>query len=246
MRHILVLDDDEVMRDLLQALLSMEGYKVSIADSGPEAMRMLPGTPPFDLILTDLHMPGLEGDALLSALRRYMHSSTLLLGISASAPDSSTRAHLDAFLQKPFDTDELHGAIRAAQGDTEIDTTLMYAGEASPAESQEAAPLDENIFSALCRTFPLSQLGELYAMTLADIDKRLARMQDAANAGDLATTRREAHTIKGSSGFVGATELQKLAAIIEGGLTLNTSAMAEIPSACLRLRRMLDRKLQPA
>jgi CheY-like chemotaxis protein len=243
MQHILVLDDDELMRDLLHALLSMEGYEVTEAGSGAEAARLLPGTPTFDLILADLHMPGLEGEALLNSIRNTKHDRTLLIGISATAPDNNVRARLDGFLQKPFDTDELHEAIRAAQGGTEINSPHIHA----EAERQhEAAPLDENIFSALCRTFPLSQLGELYAMTLADIDKRLARMQDAANAGDLATTRREAHTIKGSSGFVGATELQKLAAIIEGGLTLDTSAMAEIPSACLRLRRMLDRKLQPA
>ena len=248
MRRILVLDDDEVVRSLLEVLLGMEHYEFTGAGSGDEALRLLPGEPAFDVVLTDLHMPGQQGEALIRDLRGAMDSRTLLVGISASAPPESTRLLLDGFVPKPFETHRLAQVILAAQQD-------RAGGSSSSGQRREfvfaeepvaEVALDESIFNALARSIPLGQLGELYRMTLADIDKRLSRIQTAANAGDLGTAQREAHTIKGSCGFVGATELQTLAASIEDGSTFDLAALAEIPSACLRLRRMLESKLQAA
>jgi CheY-like chemotaxis protein/HPt (histidine-containing phosphotransfer) domain-containing protein len=245
-QSVLVLDDDEVMRDLLEALLSLEGCQVTTASTGEEALTALQAHRAFDLVLTDLHMPGLEGEELVTALRRAISRKALLLGTSANEPSTEILAQLDAFLPKPFDALQLQEAIEAAaQGHASgrrAATTANPTAHDNP--GPHAAPLDDTIFQSLLKIIPRAQLGKLYEMTLGDIEKRYARMQAAAAADDLTDLKREAHAVKGSCGMVGATELQSLATTIEGGTTLNTSALAEIPAACDRLRRMLDDKLQ--
>lgn len=67
-RRILVVDDQESMRVLLKDMLKVMGYEVSVAEGGEEALTLMSGTQ-FDLLLTDLNMPGMDGTALLKAVK---------------------------------------------------------------------------------------------------------------------------------------------------------------------------------
>lgn len=246
-KNILIVEDDEVMRGLLDALLSLEGYHLTLVDSGEKGLHTLGADAGFDLVLTDLHMPGLEGEELARALRAAIPDHVLLIGMSGSAGDIDVLAQLDGFLLKPFDGTALREAIETAIQHRALESSpLKPINDLSSATkvAEEIAPLEDGIFRSLMKMIPASQLGTLYEMTIGDVEKRHARMQTFANTGDLASVQTEAHAMKGSCGMVGALELQALAAEIEGGTTLNTFALAEIPAACLRLRRMLDAKLQ--
>lgn len=108
--HVLILDDDEILRDLLQALLTAEGFHVTLAASGNAALRLLGGES-FDLVLTDLHMPGLEGAELARQLRRAIPEESLLVGMSSTEPEKDLDLLLDSFLLKPFDIQLLRDAI---------------------------------------------------------------------------------------------------------------------------------------
>lgn len=244
-RRILVIDDDEMMRDLLHALLQLHGYEVSSVDRGEAALETLRNDSGFDLVLTDVQMPGLNGTDLVSALRRAKPAHALFFGMSGSRPDSALRATLDAFLLKPFDAATLQQTIEQARSEAVLGTSTAVPAGAEPLAAAPLHPLDTSIFDSLSSLIPPHQLGDLYELTLKDVAKRLERIEGAVNSGDLRAAQREAHAIKGSCGMVGAAELQSLAAAIEDGTTPNTSAIAQIPSACLRLRRMLDAKLQP-
>ena len=242
-RRVLVLDDDEVMLSLLDALLSREGYQVTLADSGAAGLQALAGGLEVELVLTDLQMPGSEAEALAGSLRRAMPHGAVLLAMSGTTPEASLRAAFDGFLLKPFDAQALTGAEQAAR---EAGSTRVAETSAQPPETADdsAAPvLDGAIFESLLRIIPGPKLGELYQMTLADILERYARMVTAADQEDLVTIKREAHATKGSCGMVGALELQEIAAEIEEGTSVCTSAIAEIPAACERLRRMLKSQL---
>ncbi len=243
--RILVVDDDEIMRDLLNVLLSLEGYAVALAHSGENALECLGKNEAFDLVLSDVHMPGLEGYALASALRGALPPSTLLLGMSGREPSPEVRSLFDAFLLKPFDVQLLRHAIDVAQGNKDAANSLANAGESSSlyAAAPPVAALDEKIFGSLAGMIAASKLSELFAMALIDIEKRHERMIAAAAGDDLETVHREAHAIKGSCGMIGASELHQLAAAVEEGTTLNIVALAEIPRACLRLQRMLTIKI---
>lgn len=105
MKHILVIDDDIYIGDLLQEALEGEGYRVSRAYSGTEAALALDRSRP-DLILLDLMLPGLSGEALLPRL-----AGVPVIVVSARAdPDSKTALLLNGasdYVTKPFVLREL-------------------------------------------------------------------------------------------------------------------------------------------
>ena len=255
--HILVVDDDEVMGELLCALLSSEGYQVSCAGSAEEAYQCLgqmPHTP--EVILCDINLPGTRGGELartLAGSRRAgdLPAGTLLLGMSASAPKDEEAGSFDGFLLKPFSGEEFTARLqriragkdqaREADGGQEGGETESYAEP--DAESGRRPPLEERTFAQLRSKLEDGQLRELYEMTVDDVQKRVKRMAAAAQSGDAAAVRQEAHTIKGSCGMVGAAELQELAAATEGGSAVDTGALEKFDRACQRLRRMLEERL---
>jgi DNA-binding NtrC family response regulator len=67
-RRVLVVDDQESMRVLLQDMLEVIGYGVVLAEGGEQALSILQGSQ-FDLVLSDLNMPGMDGTALLRAIK---------------------------------------------------------------------------------------------------------------------------------------------------------------------------------
>lgn len=250
--RVLILDDDEVMRELLEALLSMQGYSVRLADSGTAALSLLRDEAPFDLVLTDLQLPELSGRALAEQLRTAAGPNCLLLGMSGRLALEEERRVLDGFLTKPFDMAKFEAAVQSAQSKHGASPASDPGEEHSTARGvvedpgPVAPPLNEDIFGSLAKTLPVAQMLELYDLTLTDVTRRHARMQELAAAGDLEAVQREAHAVKGACGMVGASELQALSAAAEGGTTINIAAISEFPAACMRLRRMLDAKLQTA
>jgi DNA-binding NtrC family response regulator len=67
-RRILVVDDQESMRTLLQDMLEVIGYEVTLSEGGDQALSLVQSSN-FDLVLSDLNMPGMDGAALLKAIK---------------------------------------------------------------------------------------------------------------------------------------------------------------------------------
>ncbi len=67
-RSILVVDDQESMRTLLQDMLEVIGYEVTLAEGGEQALALLESNE-FNLVLSDLNMPGMDGSALLRTIK---------------------------------------------------------------------------------------------------------------------------------------------------------------------------------
>jgi len=100
---ILVVEDDEVIRDLLQALLEDEGYTVRSASNGLEALASVDLVRP-DLIITDLVMPKLDGFGFRQAARKVGCDARFIL-MSAMARVGPWQDAV--FLPKPFEVDQL-------------------------------------------------------------------------------------------------------------------------------------------
>lgn len=107
MGRILVVEDDPDLAKMLARILGHEGYAVATCSDGAAALRHLEAEP-VDLLITDLMMPGMEGEELLFELRRRDHPMPVIL-ISASAVRAQVadRLKVEASLSKPFDTEEL-------------------------------------------------------------------------------------------------------------------------------------------
>lgn len=240
--HVLVIDDDEVMREILPALLGTSEGEIEVMGSGSEAIARLKRSPAPQVILSDLQMPELSGAALMSALREAA-PGTPLVGMSATRPADEVLRGLDGFVLKPFTAADLAQAIEDARKRGARAALPVEATAHPPASESEQQPvLDEDIFGKMASCLKPADLLQVYELTLSDVLERHKRLEDHAAAGDLDAVKREAHAIKGVCGMMGARELQHLAAATEGGTTVNTSAISDFPAACSRLRRMLDAK----
>ena len=108
--HILLVDDDEAAVHLLKEVLERERYRVASATSVPEALKQLGEQSPFDLVLTDLRMPGASGMDLLRVVRdRFPRSIEIVLTAfgDATAAGEAIRAGAHDFISKPYDLMEL-------------------------------------------------------------------------------------------------------------------------------------------
>ena len=118
--RILIIDDSRAMRAFVRvALETEEPLLITEAPSGVEALRILPRER-FDLVITDLNMPGINGLEVVAFMRRLeAHRMTPLLIITTeAAPRDRERAlglGADAYLTKPFDADALREAVRVAR-----------------------------------------------------------------------------------------------------------------------------------
>ncbi|MEL6170851.1 MAG: response regulator, partial [Pseudomonadota bacterium] len=112
--HLLIVDDDERIRDLLRKFLARNGFLVSAARDADHAQRILSGLE-FDLIVLDVMMPGLDGVGLTKALRETIETPILLLTAKGETSDriKGLEAGADDYLPKPFEPKELLLRINA-------------------------------------------------------------------------------------------------------------------------------------
>lgn len=112
--HLLIVDDDERIRNLLQKFLIRNGYLVSAARDAAHARRILLGLD-FDLIVMDVMMPGEDGVSLTRHLRETRTTPVLLLTAKGETEDRilGLEAGADDYLGKPFEPKELLLRINA-------------------------------------------------------------------------------------------------------------------------------------
>ncbi|MEM6412639.1 MAG: response regulator, partial [Pseudomonadota bacterium] len=112
--HLLIIDDDERIRDLLRKFLARQGFLVSVARDAQHARRILSGLE-FDLLVMDVMMPGEDGVALTRALRETITTPILLLTAKGDTADriAGLEAGADDYLPKPFEPKELLLRINA-------------------------------------------------------------------------------------------------------------------------------------
>ena len=105
--HILVVDDHASVRTALQVVLEDAGYAVTTATDGREALQCILTERP-DLVLTDLHMPVMDGRELLAALRaRALEVPVVLMSLDADVRTVAQRVQAAGALPKPFALDHL-------------------------------------------------------------------------------------------------------------------------------------------
>ncbi len=114
---ILVVDDEDVIRELLTEVLSEEGYAVTTAASGPEAMRILEEADDFILLFTDIMMPEMTGLELIREARK-LRSSIIPIVMTAYATIETARAAVKEgaydYVLKPFSLSEVKLAVSNA------------------------------------------------------------------------------------------------------------------------------------
>jgi len=115
--RILVVDDEESMRDVLRRLLSAEGYSVSLAENGMKALALLEQER-FDFLLCDIRMPGMGGLELLREITsRKIPGTAIMMSAFGTVETAVEAMKLGAYdyISKPFMSDEILLTLRKAK-----------------------------------------------------------------------------------------------------------------------------------
>lgn len=112
--RILVVEDEECVRDLLHDLLTLWGYEAETASTGAEGLARL-AQDRYDLIVTDHSMPGVTGLDLVRTVRRDDRDVGIIMLTAAAGDVGAHRQHLGfTLLEKPCPPDQLESAVRRA------------------------------------------------------------------------------------------------------------------------------------
>jgi two-component system response regulator PilR (NtrC family) len=263
--HILVVDDELSMRELLEVLLAKEGYKATCVKNGRDAISMIKKTV-FDLLLCDIRLGDITGIDVLKALREQ-NQDTVVIMISAYA---STEAAVEAmnegaydFVPKPFDNEELKKTIKNALSlrtiehekeilDDELKKTLHFE------KIVGNSPVMRNIYNlirqvAKTRTSILitgeSGTGkELIAKAIHDESKRKEKPFVVVNCGGIPETLMESELFGHKKGsFTGATQDKKglFEAADKGTIFLDEIGELTLPIQVKLLRAVQERVFKP-
>jgi CheY-like chemotaxis protein len=112
--RILVVDDNDALRENLIEALQLEGYEVAEAADGAKALARLGEDPSFGVVLLDLMMPGMDGREILQRIRQdpRLGAVRVVLTTGHTGPRARAGLHADAYLTKPFGVRELLAALR--------------------------------------------------------------------------------------------------------------------------------------
>src|SRR6476661_8151601 len=243
-KSILVVDDEKNQREILEEILSGEGYDVTTASSGEAAMKFVADRH-FDLVLTDLKMTGMSGLDLLKNLTDFDKSIIVILLTAHGSVDSAVDAmRLGAFeyLQKPYDSEKLLETVsRALKKLTTLDAEIV---SVSP-EMDKVKKLLLKIAKSSSTVLVRGESGtgkELIARSLHKNSERSNEVFQAVNCAAINENLLESELFGHEKGsFTGAVAEKKgLFEVADGG----TLFLDEIGELDISLQAKLLRALQ--
>ncbi len=126
--HLLVVDDDALVRESIELELLDAGYQVTTASDGPAAIRAA-HQQRFDLVVSDIRMPGMPGLEVLAQLKSLRPELKTIVITGYASPDTpieALRMRVDDYLMKPFDGEVLLSSIRKALLGTPQDSDYLH------------------------------------------------------------------------------------------------------------------------
>ncbi|OEF97385.1 response regulator transcription factor [Desulfuribacillus alkaliarsenatis] len=163
MEKILIIEDEEKIARFIQLELEYEGYQVEKALNGRDGLEMVKAQP-FDLVLLDLMLPGLNGIEVLRRIRQFSNQPVILLTARDSVMDKVTGLDggADDYITKPFAIEELLARIRAtlrkaSANNTAVTSHVLRAGPLELDASRRRACVYDTVLDLTKREFDLLQ-----------------------------------------------------------------------------------------
>ncbi len=116
MASVLIVDDERSMREFLKILLEKEGHSVVTADSGEAGLKKIDNEK-FDVVVSDIRMPGISGIELLESIKQENPELPVILITAFASPDDAVTAMKNGafdYISKPFNVDEIKSVISSA------------------------------------------------------------------------------------------------------------------------------------
>jgi len=215
---LLLAEDHPVNREVLTGQLNLAGFFVDTAADGTSALEKF-GANRYGLVLTDLHMPGLDGYQLTAAIREFEQSAgrprTPIIALTADVVrehvERCLASGMDDYLSKPVTIRQLVEKLR--QWLPQLDWEVTPRADPAVAPPQARPPVDQ----ALLRQFGNGDAGktrQLLALYCRSAEDDLLALDEAERRGDGALAG-VAHRIKGAALMIGANEVAEIAKLIE-------------------------------
>ena len=234
-RRILLAEDNITNQKVAVKLLERQGHRVDAVANGLEALRALRERP-YDLVLMDVQMPEMDGFEATKQVRRpgsgVRNPRIPIIAMTAHAMkgdrERCLEAGMDDYVSKPIQPEALAAAIARWEGpepeESAVEDPALPAAQSPAAREPQpyVPPAEEQAAPPFGRETLLTRLGgdeevfdEIVQIYLEDLPGLLESMATSLQSGDTVTLRRNAHSLKGSSGTVGATHLQAAAFALE-------------------------------
>ena len=250
--EVLVVEDNLINQQVAQEILEDAGARVDIVEDGDQAYRKIcVEKAHFDVVLMDLHMPVMDGYVSTSLIRENFGADDLpIIAMTANAMRGERDKCLDAgmndFIAKPIEVDHFYTTLlkwipayrlRQGQADQHLDSrgASEQGGEtpatppATPKEGELPDTLDGfDVEDGLDRMLGRPELYLKFLFKLADDHgEDAALVRDALAQGDHDTAHRLAHTVKGVSGNLSATDLYQAATDLSNSIKDGTGNVSE-------------------
>ena len=217
--RILLAEDNPMNQKLAVALLKKAGYTVDAVDNGRLAVEAA-NRRAYDLILMDVQMPEMDGFEATKVIRRKQEGKKCppIVAMTAHAMkgdrEKCLQAGMDDYLAKPIEPQELFDAIAKWTGASDPQETMVGRGESGVGQSTPHLPID--LKAALDR-FDGDQefLRDMLLEFLDSASGQLKTLEKAAARGDAGLIEREAHSIKGAAGNLGAAAIADVSLKLE-------------------------------
>ncbi|MDQ3942733.1 MAG: response regulator, partial [Actinomycetota bacterium] len=207
--HVLVAEDNAVNQKVAVRMLERLGYRADVAANGLEAVEALSHIP-YAAVLMDVQMPEMDGYEATKEIRRRegddRHTPVIAMTANAMEGDreKALEAGMDDYVSKPVKPEKLelvlgHWILQRESSETEV--TLDERALAGLRELQQEGEPDF--------------VGELIELFLHDAPPQLAALRDAIEEEDADSVERISHTLKGSSGSMGAKTMAEICAELQ-------------------------------
>src|ERR687894_460648 len=248
-KSILVVDDEKSKREILEMILTSEGYEVTTAASGEAALRIV-REKRFDLVLTDLKMTGMDGIELLKRLLTFDSSIIVILLTAHGSIDSAKEALRHGafdYLEKPYDQEQLLETINRALTKLEVlDSEIISDSPEMEAVKKMILKVARSNSTVLIRGE--SGTGkELIARAIHNQSPRATEMFQAVNCAAINENLLESELFGHEKGsFTGAINEKKgLFEIADGGtLLLDEIAEMDVSLQAKILRALQEKQIR--
>jgi signal transduction histidine kinase/FixJ family two-component response regulator/HPt (histidine-containing phosphotransfer) domain-containing protein len=207
--NILLVEDIPANHLVTSTLLRREGHRVDVAESGPEALRMV-AERPYDLVFMDLIMPGMNGYETTRRLRTLPGPAghvTIVALTANTAPEDRARclnAGMNDMIGKPVRPAELNEVLSRI-----LRPATRPAGPGAAATKAEVDVLDMERFADLQRGLPAATLAVIVDQCLQDIQERIPHLHAALGKADPAGIESSAHALAGMAATYGFVAIER-------------------------------------
>jgi CheY-like chemotaxis protein/HPt (histidine-containing phosphotransfer) domain-containing protein len=259
--RILLVEDNVTNQMVAMGLLENLGYQADMVDNGHDALKAL-GRTPYDLVLMDCQMPGMDGFDTTAMIRDpgsgVLNHRVPVIAMTAHAMkedrDKCFAAGMDDFLSKPIRSSELTETLRKWFSRLEPKMTRRVAVQ--PAEDRGSGVEHGHLEDAAAPAFDMEGLLErlcgdeelvrtVVKAFLEDLPRTVSRLKESLALADAGGIALNAHTIKGAAGNAGGEALRRVSSRMEtaarqGAVGSAQSLMPELERQCALFRSHVE------